>query len=151
MQLQFSKYNFQIKTEPGRQLIFDIVRKKYVTLTPEEWVRQYILHYLIYDHKYPKSLISVEKKVAVNGLPKRTDIVLYNREAQPKIIVECKSPDVALSQKTFEQVARYNLTLQVPMLWVTNGAMHYLCRLSFTGEEHTFLQKLPTAEEIMAL
>ncbi|MFN0274580.1 MAG: type I restriction enzyme HsdR N-terminal domain-containing protein [Chitinophagales bacterium] len=151
VQLTFSKYNFTIKTDDTQQLIFDVIRRKYVSLTPEEWVRQHIIHYLLYDHHFPKALISVEKQVVVNTLSKRTDIVLYNTSASPKLIVECKAPEVKITQKTFEQIARYNLSLQVPYLWVTNGATHFLCSIDHQKHNFTFLENLPSPAIITAV
>lgn len=149
MQIQFSKYNLNIKTENQSQYIFDIIRKKYVVLTPEEWVRQHIIHYLINDHLFPKSLISVEKKLVLNELVKRTDIVLYNRLANPVLIIECKSEAVPISQKTFEQIARYNLKLNVPYLWVSNGKTNHLCKIDHGLNSFLFLDTLPSASELV--
>lgn len=150
MQLTFSKYDFTIKADAEQQVIFDIVRKKYVALTPEEWVRQHILHYLIFDYKYPKACISVEKLVIVNTLRKRTDIVLYNTSAQPKLIIECKAPEVKIAQKTFEQIARYNMSLRVPYLWVTNGSMHFLSAINFQEHSFKFIDALPPVSDLTA-
>ena len=149
MQIEFSKYDLRIRSENNIQYIFDIIRKKHVVLTPEEWVRQHIIHYLLYDHQFPKSLISVEKKLTLNELTKRTDIVLYNKKAEPVLIVECKAESVPLSQKTFEQIARYNLTLNVPFLWVTNGKTNHLCRIDHTLKTFIFLEKLPHPSELI--
>ena len=109
MEIHFSKYNFKITANGEKQMIFDIIRKKNVVLTPEEWVRQHIVHYLINDYGFPKSLISLEKQLVLNELSKRTNIVLYNQTASPCMIVECKAPEVKITQKTFDQIARYNL------------------------------------------
>lgn len=149
MQVEFSKYDLNIKSENNNQFIFDIIRKRFVILTPEEWVRQHIIHYLITDHQFPKSLISVEKKLVLNGLTKRTDIVLYNRNGEPVLIVECKADSVALSQKTFEQIARYNLTLLVPYLWVTNGKSNFLCRIDHLNKKFSFLKTLPAVNSLL--
>lgn len=150
MQLQFSKYDFTIKLENNVQCIFDVIRKKYIILTPEEWVRQHILHFLLTDYKFPKALISIEKQLTVNELAKRTDIVLYNHAGKPVLIVECKASDVKLTQKTFEQIARYNLTLQVPFLWVTNGNMHYFAAIEHKKGIFNFLQQLPPVTTLLA-
>ncbi|MBK7035374.1 MAG: type I restriction enzyme HsdR N-terminal domain-containing protein [Chitinophagales bacterium] len=149
MHIEFSKYNFRTKSENNIRYIFDIIRKKYVVLTPEEWVRQHIVHYLLYDHQFPKSLISLEKKLTLNELTKRTDIVLYNQKGEPVLIVECKAESVALTQKTFEQIARYNLTLSVPFLWVSNGNVNHLCRIDHTLKKFTFLDTLPSLSELI--
>lgn len=149
MQIEFSKYDLRTKTENNIQYIFDIIRKKHVVLTPEEWVRQHIIHYLLFDHQFPKSLISVEKKLMLNELTKRTDIVLYNKKGEPVLIVECKAESVPLSQKTFEQIARYNLTLNVPYLWVSNGNTNYLCRIDHILKTFTFLEALPSPSALI--
>lgn len=144
-----NRYNLRIIQEDGKERVFDIIRKKYVVLTPEEWVRQHIIHYLISDHKFPKALISVEKQLLLNGLSKRTDIVLYNRNASPILIVECKSPDVPLSQAVVDQAARYNLTLRVPWLWVTNGEKHAICNIAFETETWKWVENLPAADDLL--
>jgi len=149
LQLRFSKYDFNIKVEDNKQTIFDIVRKKYVALTPEEWVRQHVIHYLVQEHEFPKALISVEKKLIVNELVKRTDVVLYNRNAIPVLIVECKAPDIRVTQKTIDQVARYNLTLRVPYLWVTNGSEHVACRIDHVSRSYAFIEELPSGTDLL--
>ncbi len=149
MQISFSKYDFRIRADGDKQFIFDIIRKKFVVLTPEEWVRQHIVHYLVHDHRFPKALISVEKQLVLNTLSKRTDIVLYTPSAQPVLIVECKAPDIVLSQKTFDQIARYNLTLQVPWLWVTNGTHNYLAKIDLEKSNWSFCDQLPLSESLL--
>ncbi|MBL4605293.1 MAG: type I restriction enzyme HsdR N-terminal domain-containing protein [Flavobacteriaceae bacterium] len=142
-QLNLPTYSFRLKSSENKTLIFDIVRKKYVVLTPEEWVRQHILHYLIEEKNYPLSLIAVERQLKINSLVKRTDIVVFNRDGKPEIIVECKAPYVPISQDTFDQIARYNLTLQANYLMVTNGLTHYYCQTDLLNETYLFLPELP--------
>ncbi len=149
MQIEFSKYDFDLKVENDQQFIFDLIRKKYILLTPEEWVRQHIIHYLISDYKFPKALISVEKQLLLNDLQKRTDLVLYNQHAIPKLIVECKAPAVKLSQKVLEQIARYNLVLKVPWLWVTNGKHHVLCKIDHEQRNWLVYENLPPVSELV--
>jgi len=143
MTINFAKYNFRIKKERESQFIFDIIRKKFVALTPEEWVRQHWIHYLIDEAKFPRSLIAVEMNIMVNDLSKRCDIVVYNREGKPFLIVECKSPDIKISQKVFDQIARYNLTLQVKYLIVSNGKQHFACEIDFEKRKYAFIEKTP--------
>jgi type I site-specific restriction endonuclease len=150
LQLQFSKYNFSIRVQGDRQEIFDIVRKKYVALTPEEWVRQHIVHYLVSDTGFPKGLISVEKQLLLNGLMKRTDIVLYNQSGSPVLIVECKATDIPVTQAVFDQAARYNLTLLVPYLWVTNGREHFISKIDHAKKAWAMLDELPAVQELTA-
>lgn len=149
MEIHFSKYNFKITADGEQQMIFDIIRKKNVVLTPEEWVRQHIVHYLINDYGFPKSLISLEKQLVLNELSKRTDIVLYNQLASPCMIVECKAPEVKITQKTFDQIARYNLTLQVPYLWVSNGKTNFVCHVDLSKRKVHFLETLPVISTLM--
>ncbi len=125
----FGEYRFRTEMRNGKKFIFDEVRKKFVPLTNEEWVRQHVLHYLIYDKKFSKSLIAVERGVKLNGLLKRFDVVVFGNDGKPKMIVECKSPDEKLSQKVFEQIALYNLSLKVDYLWVSNGKYNFFCKL----------------------
>lgn len=144
-ELNFPHYTFKIKTSENKTVIFDIVRKKYVVLTPEEWVRQHVIHFLHFQKKYPLSLMSVEKQVKVNSLTRRTDVVVYNNMGNPFIIVECKAPSVSISQNTFDQIARYNLSLDANYLYVTNGLSHYYSIMDHQNQSYIFLPKLPKA------
>ena len=139
--LNLPEFEFAIKTEGQSKQIFDPVRKRFVTLTPEEWVRQHFLRYMTDYRAYPASLLAVEKQVKVNNLNQRADIVVYNREGKPWIIVECKAPSVTINQDTFLQAARYNLSLNVPFFALTNGIEHFC--LFFNGEAFEFLNDLP--------
>jgi len=141
--LNLPTYKFKIKSNENKYLIFDIVRKKYVVLTPEEWVRQHIIHFLIEEKKYPISLIAIEKKLTINNLTKRTDILVFNSNGTPEIIVECKSPSVKISQDSFDQIARYNLKLNATFLMVSNGLEHYFCSMDFKNEAYIFLENIP--------
>jgi len=142
--LNLPTYSFKIKSSENNYVIFDIIRKKYVVLTPEEWVRQHIIHYLINEKKYPISLIAVEKKLILNNLTKRTDILIFNNEGLPHIIVECKAPSVKINQKAFDQIARYNLKLNANFLIVSNGLEHYFCKMDKIKETYIFLESIPT-------
>ena len=146
--LNLPTYQFKIKSNENKLFIFDIVRKKYVVLTPEEWVRQHFLHYLIEEKKYPISLIAVEKKLTINNLTKRTDILIFNTLGNPEIIVECKAPKVPISQHTFDQIARYNLKLNAAILVVTNGLDHYYCTLDSENETYQFLKEIPLYKKV---
>lgn len=141
--LNLPQADFRIKSKENTQLIFDNIRKKYVVLTPEEWVRQHVLYYLTEIKGYPKSLIAVEKQLVVNTLKKRFDILVFNKQGLPEIIVECKSPSIKISQHTFDQIARYNLKLNARYLMVTNGLHHYFCNLDNINEQYIFLTELP--------
>ncbi len=141
--LNLPTYQFNIKNSENKQLIFDKIRKKYVVLTPEEWVRQNFVQYLITEKKYPISLIAVEKQLVVNNLKKRFDILIFNTDGTPNIIVECKASSVKIAQDTFDQIARYNLKLNVNYLVVTNGLTHYFCKLDLENEQYVFLENIP--------
>lgn len=141
--LNLPTYKLRIKSKENKFAIFDITRKKYVVLTPEEWVRQHIIHYLIEDKDYPLSSITVEKKLSVNKLTKRTDIVVFNPDGNTHIVVECKAPSVKITQESFDQIARYNLALNANFLIVTNGLDHFFCKMDFKNEQYVFLDDIP--------
>ena len=144
--LNYPSYTFKLKTNENKTLIFDIVRKKYVTLTPEEWVRQHTIHYLFKEKNYPISLMAVEKQLKIRTLRKRIDIVSYTNDGIPFLIVECKAPSVQISQDTFDQIARYNLKLEAQILMVTNGISHYYCVMNHKKQAYEFLSELPNAQ-----
>ncbi|WP_421918270.1 type I restriction enzyme HsdR N-terminal domain-containing protein [Marinifilum sp.] len=141
--LNLPTYSFKIKSDLQRKLIFDSIRKKYVVLTPEEWVRQNFIRFLVEEKGYPASLVAVEKKVDVNLLPQRSDIVLYNCKANPIMIVECKASKIKITQDVFNQVARYNMKLKVPFLVVTNGLRHFCCYMDYKNKNFKFLEDIP--------
>ncbi len=142
-QLNFSKYSFRFKNSENKVLIFDEIRKKFIILTPEEWVRQHVIHHLLYELNYPKSHINVEKLIKINGLTKRYDVVVFQSNGEILILIECKAPSIAISQATFDQIARYNLVLHANFLMVTNGLNHYFCQMDFKNEKYLFLKDLP--------
>ena len=146
--MMFSKLNlpyvdFKTKLVGGDTQVFDVVRKKYFKLTAEEWVRQHFIHYLNTNKQYPFSLMGIEKTITYNGLRKRADIILYNTSGIPIMIVECKAPEVEITQATFDQIARYNFTLKVKYLVVTNGKKHFCCVMDYEQEEINFLRNIP--------
>lgn len=141
--LNLPSYSFKLKSKENKTLIFDKFRKKYVVLTPEEWVRQHVASFLLEEKKYPISLISIEKQFLVNNLKKRTDIIIFNASGNPEIMVECKAPTVKIKQETFDQIARYNLKIKANYLFVTNGLDHFYCQMDFENETYIFLQELP--------
>jgi type I site-specific restriction endonuclease len=137
-------YKLKMKSEGEKTYIFDVVRKKYLLLTPEEWVRQNFIHYLNKEKKYPLGLMGVEQMVKYNSLKTRADIVMYNTEGKANIIVECKAPDVKITQDTFNQIAKYNSQLKVKYLLVTNGMNHYCCKMDYDSNRITFLEEIPS-------
>jgi type I site-specific restriction endonuclease len=123
--------------------VFDVVRKKYFKLTAEEWVRQHFIHYLNKDKNYPFGLMGVEQMIKYNNLKTRADIVLYNIDGIPNMIVECKAPNMNITQDTFDQIARYNFKLKVKYLVVTNGLQHFCCEMEYEKNQINFLEEIP--------
>ncbi len=142
-ELNFPKYEYRLKNTENKISIFDVIRKKFVILQPEEWVRQHCVNFLISVKHYPKSLINVEKELKINTLKKRYDIVVYNTDGSIHLIVECKAPSVSINQHTFDQIARYNLALNATYLMVTNGINHYYCQMNMEAEYYAFLRDIP--------
>ena len=141
--LQFPRYQFRFKNSENKTFIFDEIRKKFIVLTPEEWVRQHVVRFLISEKKYPKSLINVEKQLKVKDTLKRYDVVVYNTNGSIFLIVECKAPSIQITQQTFDQIARYNLVANATHLMVTNGLNHYYCQMDYEQEKYIFLKELP--------
>ena len=141
--LNFPTYTFRFKNSENKRLIFDQIRKRFVVFQPEEWVRQNCIQYLNQEKKYPISLINVEKELKLNNLKKRYDIVVFNSDGTIHLIVECKSPKININQSTFDQIARYNMTLKASYLMVTNGINHYYCQMDFEEERYQFLKDIP--------
>jgi hypothetical protein len=148
-QLNLPEYSFRITGKEGAESIFDQVRKKYVKLTPEEWVRQNFVRYLIHEGKYPPGLIAVEVMSQFNNLRKRVDILIHNRQGKPVMIVECKSPEVKLDEKVFDQIVCYNMGFRVPYIIVTNGIDHYACKIDYATGKYEFLLVIPLYEDLL--
>ncbi|WP_026473483.1 type I restriction enzyme HsdR N-terminal domain-containing protein [Alkaliflexus imshenetskii] len=148
--LSLPPFDARITEENGKKRIFDVIRKKYVSLSPEEWVRQHFIHFLL-SIKYPAALMAIEKNVTVNGLKQRADIVVYNRLAKPMVIVECKAPGVIVDNTTIAQAARYNISLEVPYLVVTNGINNYCIRVDKTTGTWQMETTLPEFTALNAL
>ncbi len=147
-QLNLPKYSIKLKEEKGVKYIFDSIRKKYLVLQPEEWVRQNFIQFLIKEKGFSSSLIAIEKGLKLNELQKRADIVIYNKQAQPIVLVECKAPKVKINQDVFEQVARYNMVFKVPYLVVTNGLDHYCAKVNFSENSFEFLKDIPAYKSL---
>ena len=145
--LQFPSYSFRFKNSENKIAIFDEIRKKFILLTPEEWVRQHVVQYLLQDKNYPKSYVNIEKLIKVNELNKRYDIVVYLPNGELFLLIECKAPEVKITQQTFDQIARYNLVLNAKYLMVSNGLNHYFCKIDFENEKYVFLEELPNFGE----
>lgn len=141
--LHFPQYSFRFKNSENKTLVFDEIRKKFVVLTPEEWVRLHTVQFLLKEKRYPKSLINVEKQLQLNQTLKRYDIAVFNSDGRIFLIVECKAPTIPITQHTFDQIARYNLALDAQYLMVTNGLDHFFCQMDFENERYLFLKELP--------
>lgn len=141
--LNFPKYEFRYQKHSGKIKIYSRLRKKFIVLTPEEWVRQHCVNFLIEDKGCSISLMNEEKKVEINGMSKRYDIVVYEPQGDINLIVECKSPEVNINQETFDQIARYNLSLNAKYLMLTNGLNHYFCQLDYENQTYIFLKEFP--------
>lgn len=143
LQLNFPSFDFRFKNSENKLAIFDIIRKKFIQLTPEEWVRQHVVHDLIFSKQYPASLINVEKAIRINGLTKRYDVVVFKPDGSIYILIECKAPQVKITQQTFDQIARYNLQLQAHYLYITNGLDHLYCTMDYQYQTYHFLRNIP--------
>lgn len=146
--LNLPSYDFRIRKESGQTQIFDETRKKYVALTPEEWVRQHFVKFMINDRQVPASLITIEKNLVFNKMNRRADVVAHSRQGDALMIVECKAPEIKISQDTFDQIVRYNSVLRVPFLVVTNGIDHYCCRMDYQKNSYDFLKDIPSYHEM---
>ena len=146
--LNFPVYSFRFKNSENKVSIFDEIRKKFILLTAEEWVRQHVIQFLLQDKKYPKSYINVEKLIKINDLSKRYDGVVFQPNGEIFLLIECKAPEVPISQQTFDQIARYNLVLKAKYLMVTNGLNHYFCQMDFENEKYVFLKELPEFDRL---
>ena len=142
-QLNFPSFSFRFKNSENKVSIFDAIRKKFIILTPEEWVRQHTVQFLLEEKNYPKSYINVEKLVKVNDINKRYDIVVFHPNGELYLLIECKAPEVKITQETFDQIARYNLNIQSNYLMVSNGLDHYFCQMDYKQKRYTFIKELP--------
>lgn len=141
--LNLPEYEFRIKQEKSNYLIYDELRSKYVALTPEEWVRQNFVQYLVKELSYPRARISIEMFLNDGTNNRRCDAVVFDNKLKPQVIIECKKPDVKISQKTFNQIGRYNISLKVKYLIVTNGLTHYFCEVDHNNQSYSFYENMP--------
>ena len=149
--LQLPDHGLKTRHGPDGDAVFDPIRRKWVALLPEEWVRQHFVNHLVHDKGCPASLITLEKALVLNEMRKRADVVVHDRNGLPVALVECKAPDVRLTQAVFEQAARYNVVFKVPYLLVTNGLKHYCCRVDHSTGDVRFLVDIPDHEAMCAL
>lgn len=136
----------RISKRNGKYFIFDVLRKKNVVLTPEEWVRQHWVHYLSENKGYPRSLMQIEGGMQLNSLLKRSDLLIYNVEGEKVLLAEFKAPHIKITQKVFEQISNYNSVQKVPLLLVSNGLTHIYSKIDFDKKESFFLEDLPSAD-----
>ena len=146
--LNLPSYPIKIKEKGEKQLIFDFLRRKYVALTPEDWVRQHFVHFLVEHKGYPQALLANEVELKVGEKKLRCDTLLYNRDLKPRMIIEYKAPTIQLQQKTFDQISAYNLLLKVDYLVISNGLQHYCCKMDYTQQRYSFLEQLPDYEKL---
>lgn len=149
MALNLPPFDAKVAVKDGKRVIFDVIRRKYVALTPEEWVRQHFVHFLTEHKGYPQSLLANEVQVQLNGTRKRCDTVLYRRDLTARMIVEYKAPEVVITQKVFDQITRYNMVLHVDYLIVSNGLQHYCCRMDYESNSYSFLKEIPEYNSLM--
>ena len=148
LSLNLPVFDTKIATRNGKNVIFDVIRRRYVALTPEEWVRQHFVHFLIVHKGYPSSLMANEVLLNLNGTKKRCDTVLYKRDLSARMIVEYKAPHVEITQTVFDQIVRYNSVLQVRYLIISNGITHYCCEVDYTKHKCIFLKEIPFYTEL---
>jgi hypothetical protein len=147
--LKLPSYSFRIVEKNNRWEIYDENRRKWIKLTPEEWVRQHFIHFLVKDKMFPKSLMAIEKKVLINGLSQRFDLLVYDRKGNPLLIAEFKSPDIQIDQTTFDQASRYNSALRAPYFLISNGMVHFVCKMDFENRTTRYLDEIPTFGELV--
>ena len=146
--LNLPSYETKFQEKGGKQLIFDFLRRKYVALTPEEWVRQHFTHYLVEQKGYPRGLMANEMELRLGEKRLRCDTLLYNRNLQPQMIIEYKAPTIQLQQRVFDQITAYNMLLHVDYLVVSNGLQHYCCRMDYEHHSYAFLREIPHFTEL---
>jgi len=142
LKLNFPNFEFKLKNRDNKTYIFDIIRKKFILLTPEEWVRQHVVSYLI-NHGVSKNHIGVEKKIIVNKLTKRFDVVVFKRDGSVKLLVECKAPNIRIDQKVFDQTSIYNKNLNSEFMMITNGLVHYFFKVDNSSKTYNFIKDFP--------
>lgn len=147
--LNLPSYSFRTRYDAGKTFIFDDIRKKFLVLTPEEWVRQNFIRYLIEEKGFPSALMVIERGLTVNQNPFRADLLIYNRTGTPLLVVEFKAPEVKITQAVFDQIARYNMRFRVPFLIVSNGLDHYCCKIDFQSGSYAFLKEVPEFKKLV--
>lgn len=147
--LNLPPFEIKLRGTKARPQIFDILRKKYIALTPEEWVRQHFVHFLVEHKGYPAALMANEIQLKVGEKTLRADSVLYSRNLKPRMIIEYKAPHIPITQKVFDQISIYNMLLHVDYLVVSNGLQHYICKMDYNDKKYLFLEDIPDYEELL--
>ncbi len=147
--LNLPTYSFRLKEEKGKKYIFDEIRRRFVLLTPEEWVRQHMVNYLVTEKHFPRLLISVEKGFSQNRNRQRYDLLVYNKSGHPIMIIECKAPGMEINQQVFDQAGRYNNRHKASYMLITNGVKHYCCLINITSRNYSFLPEVPDFSELL--
>ena len=146
--LNLPPYPIKIQEKGEKRQIFDFLRRKWVALTPEEWVRQHFTHFLVEQKNYPQALLANEVELRIGEKRLRCDTLLYNKELRPRMIIEYKAPTIQIQQKTFDQITVYNLLLKVDYLIVSNGLHHYCCKMDYEHQSYQFLRDIPDYETL---
>ena len=147
--LNLPPFDKKIIEKDGKPFILDAIRRQYVALTPEEWVRQHFVHFLVNDRGFPQSLMANEVQLKLNGMSRRCDTVVYDRTLRPRVIVEYKAPTVNITRQVFDQICRYNMVLRVDYLIVSNGLVHYCCKVDYDARSYTFLSEIPDYGQVV--
>ena len=147
--LNLPSFEIKLRGTKAQPQIFDILRKKYIALTPEEWVRQHFIHFLVEHKGYPAALMANEIQLKVGEKTLRADSVLYSRDLKPRMIIEYKAPHIPITQKVFDQISIYNMLLHVDYLVVSNGLQHYICKMDYNDKKYLFLEDIPDYEELL--
>lgn len=147
--LNLPPFEIKLRGTKAQPQIFDILRKKYIALTPEEWVRQHFVHFLVEHKGYPAALMANEIQLKVGDKTLRADSVLYSRDLKPRMIIEYKAPHIPITQKVFDQISIYNMLLHVDYLVVSNGLQHYICKMDYNDKKYLFLEDIPDYKELL--
>lgn len=151
IKLNLPPFEIKLRGTQARPMIFDILRKKFIALTPEEWVRQHFIHFLVEHKGYPSALLANEIQLTVGDKVLRADSVLYSRNLKPRMIIEYKAPHIPISQKVFDQISIYNMLLHVDYLVVSNGLQHYICKMDYESKKYVFLEDIPSYENLLTI
>ena len=149
MPLNLPDYPLKVKKNGSRLSVFDRLRKRYVALTPEEWVRQHFVEYLIETKQFPAALMANEVSLTQNGIKRRCDTLVADREGQPLVIIEYKAPEIEITQQVFDQIVRYNMVLRARYLMVSNGMVHYCCQIDYENNTYSFLTEIPSYGDLL--